>query len=149
MKPEIRKELKPIVCALGFLSIYAVENKKEEGHPIYVLIKDLQRIVKLYKSQYSEILEECFDTFDKIAEDKAIHIDTIAFSNAMLVFHNQMKNKKFHPSLKKINNFWLTYKQHMKASKTREQHKEVLATYMNSRSMASIFFEVVNGEREL
>lgn len=135
MNNQVKKELIPIVCALGFLCIYAEENEKESNHQVFKLIKNLTQIVKLYKSKYVDLLSESFDIFDSITAMNNIKIDTIAFANAMLVFHSTIK-KNFNPDKNMVSNFWIEYK---KANK--QFGKEDVETYKNSRYLATEFFK--------
>jgi hypothetical protein len=137
MKQAIKTELYPIVLSLGMLSIYAVENKKPKEHKIYKLIKNLQSIVKLYKSKYNQLLEECFDRMDKLVNSEGIGIDTIAFTNALLVFHSQNK-KYFNPNFKMINEFWMEYR--------KLNNDKKLDHFRNSRQLARDFFKDLNND---
>lgn len=134
MSNETKKELYPIILSLGMLSIYAVQNKIPQGHKIYKLISDIQKIVKLYKHKYEELLGEAFDKLDKIVGDEGLEIDTIAFTNALLVFHSQNK-KLFHPNQKLISKFWLEYKQRKDRN---------ITNFKNSRELAKKFYENID-----
>lgn len=125
----ITKELYLITGALGFLSVYAQENNKEVGHPIYKLIDNLSKIVRLYKSRYNFIIMDCFNIFDSITKEEQITIDVIAFANALLQYHQIIK-KHFHPNSKAVKNFYINYK------KQNSDYK----TFGKSRALAKAFY---------
>ncbi len=132
LSAELKRELYLIVCALGFLSVYAQENKKPSDHPVYPLINNLTRIVKLYKSRYDYMIKESFDIFDDVVGDSELTIDTICFSYTLLAFQDANK-KNFAPNQKAVKAFWLEYK----------RHNDILDSgdsYKNSRFLAKEFF---------
>ena len=132
---EVEKELMPIIASLGFLSVYAVEMEVPREHPVYSLIDNLTRIIKLYKSKYKDLLAKSFDVFDEIVDTREIQVDVIAFANALLVLH-RYKRKHFNPNQKAVTNFWIEYKKN-------KMGKDDITTYRMSRYLASEFFKRV------
>ena len=137
----VKSELMLVVCGVGFLGVYASENKKPSNHPIYTLIRMLQTDLYMYKKRFNGLWEESFKIFDDIIKDEMVEIDTIAFSNALLTYHSQ--NKKLLSSrIKQVSKFWIDYKKECKTG-DREQDKAINARYRNSRELATKFMEKI------
>ena len=135
-----------IVAATGFLSMYAQENKIEPKHPVRALIKDLTRIVILYREKCRPLVKESFDLFEKIVGEDTKEVDCICFANALLTFQQRDCNKYFHPKYKEHDKFWLEYKKHKRSKcENVEDRKAMNLTYSNSRLLAAEFIKIIKG----